>query len=528
MSDTGMSRPLLAHLSWRFHPRMEEVAVAALAYILNRYPASRSGLNDVLQQAVPDLQLSDGSFETEAAAADGTRPDVMQTGVDGEERLFIEAKFHASLTPNQPVPYLERLPEDDVSALMFLAPSWRVETLWAQLLHRIDKAGMRSSAEGSWCATVDGTEKHLLVTDWTTLLNNMEARLASAGEGLADVRQLIGLTRFAETNAPKSPHAGEALVKQVAAIGRSAGWISEEGLRPTPKPYGYGRYVSLGRRARLGVWVGFNTNLHEEFKDTPLWIRATRWKAPYDSGWTERTIPTLKERLSPYTKRVGKGLWVGVVPEEPADPDSYAEQLERIAKIVDEASEFRLTRAAVLTEVGRRYDRPVMNNVHRAEYVEALVALALRDSGWVRKEPWGAWHFENESGVRLKLKHSAAVQSWGKGRAEDSPRFDIAPGKGYWDDEEGRWVERRGRHANVYVFAWHGGSGETTDQRDPASWEFYVVSTRDLPEQKSIGLPAIWDLAARCCIDGLAAVIDEISAAVRCVEGAAATISEAT
>ena len=53
MSDTEMSRPLLAHLSWRFHPRMEEVAVAALAYILNRYPASREGLNEVLRQAVP-------------------------------------------------------------------------------------------------------------------------------------------------------------------------------------------------------------------------------------------------------------------------------------------------------------------------------------------------------------------------------------------------------------------------------------------------------------------------------------------
>lgn len=515
MSNTEMSRPLLAHLSWRFHPRMEEVAVAALAYILNRYPASRRELNDVLQRAVPDLELSDGPFETEAAAPDGTRPDVMQTGVDGKERLFIEAKFHASLTPNQPVPYLERLPQDGISALMFLAPSWRLETLRTQLLHRIEKAGMRASAEDPWCATVGGMHKHLLLTDWTTLLNGMERQLAGSAEGLADVRQLIGLTRFAEKNAPKSPHAGEALVKQVAAIGRRAGWINEEGLRPTPKPYGYGRYVSLGRHAKLGVWVGLNTSLHEEFKDTPLWIRATRWKAPYDSGWTERTIPTLKERLSPYTKRVGKGLWVGVVPEEPADPESYAEELERIAEIVDEAADSRLSCASVLAEVGRRYDRPVMNNVHRVEYVEALVALALRDGGWTRKAPWSTWHFENESGVRLKLKHSAAVQSWGDGVAQDSPRFDIAPGKGYWDDEEGQWVERRGRHADVYVFAWHGGSGEKLDQRDPASWEFYVVAKRDLPEQKSIGLPAIRDLTSRCRIERLAAAVGETSGAVR-------------
>ena len=46
MDDTEMSRSLLAQLSWWFHPRMEEVAVEALAYILNRYPASRGGLNE--------------------------------------------------------------------------------------------------------------------------------------------------------------------------------------------------------------------------------------------------------------------------------------------------------------------------------------------------------------------------------------------------------------------------------------------------------------------------------------------------
>ncbi len=374
---------------------------------------------------------------------------------------------------------------------------------------------MRLSAADPPSATIDGTHKHLLVADWTTLLNGMEACLEGPEPGLADVRQLMGLVRFAETKAPKAPHAGKALVNQVTAIGKNSDWIHKDGLKATPKPYGYGRYVWLGRRARLGVWVGFNTDLHEEFKATPLWVRVKRWKAPYDSGWTERTVPILKECVSPYVKQVGQVLWVGVVPDEPPDPNSYAEELERIAEIVDEAAESPLSPASVLTEVGRRYDQPVMNNVHRAEYVEALVALALRDSGWTRKAPWGAWHFENESGVRLKLKHSAAVQSWGGGGAQDSPRFDIAPGKGYWDDEDGRWVKHYGRHADVYVFAWHGGTGERTDQRDPARWEFHVIAERDLPEQKSIGLPAIRASTSRCRIEELAAVIDEISGAVR-------------
>ena len=139
------------------------------------------------------------------------------------------------------------------------------------------------------------------------------------------------------------------------------------------------------------------------------------------------------------------------------------------------------------------------------------MALALRDSGWTRKAPWEAWHFENEAGVRLNLKHSAAVQSWGNGETQSSPRFGIAPGKAYWDEKEERCVEHAGRLADIYLFAWHGETGETADQGDPTSWEFYVVPERDLPEQKSIALTALPGLTAPCGIERLAAAVDAIS-----------------
>ena len=142
MDDTEMSRSLLADLSWRLHPRMEEVAVAALAYILNNYPDTRGGLKELLEQGVPEMRSSDEPFQTEAADPDGTRPDVLQERDDGKERLLIEAKFHATLTPNQPVPYLERLPAEGVSVLLFLAPSARVASLWPRLLRRMNEAGM--------------------------------------------------------------------------------------------------------------------------------------------------------------------------------------------------------------------------------------------------------------------------------------------------------------------------------------------------------------------------------------------------
>ena len=125
-----------------------------------------------------------------------------------------------------------------------------------------------------------------------------------------------------------------------------------------------------------------------------------------------------------------------------------------------------LTVASVLAEVSRPYSKRVMNNVHRSDYVEAIVALALRDSGWSRTEPWDAWDCEHASGARLEVKQSAAAQAWASGGRHSPPRFDIRPRTGYWD-EEGEWVSKRGRHADVYVFAWHGEPQETADQRGP-------------------------------------------------------------
>ena len=165
-------------------------------------------------------------------------------------------------------------------------------------------------------------------------------------------------------------------------------------------------------------------------------------------------------------------------------------------------------RARVLAEVSRAYEQRVMNNVHRSDYVEAIVAVALADYGWTRKAPWEGWDCEHESGVPLEVKQSAAAQPWKlpKGSKRSPPSFDIAPRKGY--EEDGIFVPRPGRNAHVYVFAWHKGTEETADHREPASWEFYVIAERALPDQKSIGLGPLRRLASPCSFDELGAAVE--------------------
>ncbi|WP_420439606.1 hypothetical protein [Candidatus Palauibacter sp.] len=513
MSDSETSRPLLAHLSWRFHPPMEVLTVAVLEYILNSHPDSREGLNQLLSRIVPGMRLSGMDFETEVADPELGRPDLRQRGDDGEPRFLVEAKFDAPLMPAQPVAYLEQLPSAGVSVLMFLVPSRRVEELWPRLLRRLDDKGfVYDQLEHPRCVRIDATEKHICIIDWTTLLDSMKEPRRGDAFGLADLRQLRGLVRFAEAKESKASLPGEEMVNAVTKIGKESGWLATRSMAGgtygvAPRGDDYGRYLRLDRLYKLGVWLGINSDLHQKFGSTPLWVECQTWTGYANGqGWNARVKTILEARMGSKLHQARKKLWVPIVPEGGKGPERYAAALERIVGILDELAEPWHSDAIVLEEVSRPYKERVMNNVHRSEYVEAIVALALKASGWMRKLPWDSWDFEHESGVRLEVKQSAAAQAWESAGSRSPARFDIAPRTGYWDDG-GDWVSKPGRHADVYVFAWHGDDEATADHRDSRRWEFYVVAERDLPEQKSIGLPAIRGLTSRRRIDELPATV---------------------
>ena len=517
MNDTETPKLLLTHLSWRFHPPMEVLACSVLEYILNRHPDSREGLNQLLARIVPGMRLSGMDFETETRDPELGRPDVLQRGDGGEERFLIEAKFDAPLMQAQPVSYLEQLPQAGVSVLMFLVPTRRVEELWPRLLDRLDRKGIPyAQLEHPRCVRIDGTGKHLCIIDWTTLLDNMKEPLEGDEFGRADLRQLQGLVRFAEAKESKARLPGEEMVNAVVKLGKAAGWLATKTMAGgnygiAPRDYGYGRYARLDRLYKLGVWLGINSSLHQKFASTPLWVECVDWTYAGGQGWNAGVKAILQARMGSKLHADGKKLWVPVIPEGGEEPDRYAAALERVVGILDELAEPWQSDAIVLEEVSRPYKQRVMNNVHRSEYVEAIVALALKPSGWTRMTPWDSWDFAHESGARLEVKQSAAAQAWKSPERQSPARFDIAPRTGYWD-EEGEWAPKPGRHADLYVFAWHGADGDTADQRDAGSWEFYVVAERDLPEQKSIGLKVLQGMTSPCGIDALAAAVDAAAA----------------
>ena len=65
------------------------------------------------------------------------------------------------------------------------------------------------------------------------------------------------------------------------------------------------------------------------------------------------------------------------------------------------------------------------------------------------------------------------------------------------------------RLADLYLFAWHPEVGSRADHRRTDQWRFYVLAEKDLPDQKSITLPRLEELAPSVSHDELPEAAEE-------------------
>jgi hypothetical protein len=136
------------------------------------------------------------------------------------------------------------------------------------------------------------------------------------------------------------------------------------------------------------------------------------------------------------------------------------------------------------------YGAPLIENIWRGAWVEAMIALALPD-GWRRTVNSAGWDFEHPDGAKLEVKQSAARQSWPQAAPYRST-FSIVASQYHFAG--GKVVVETGRKANIYLFAHHP-VWEDADHRSPAQWQFYVVPTGALPNAKSISIERLRKLA---------------------------------
>ena len=164
---------LLAHLALqkKFSDKYENIAVEALGHILSTSPVAVRALEDMLQTGGAEIGEI-AWVKTQASGEEGTQPDLAGFDPHNKECVLIEAKFWAGLTDNQPVAYLKRLPKNQASALLFVAPAARLNTLWAELCRKVSESESgivlgtdRNEAEGLRSATAGGKRRLMLQLD---------------------------------------------------------------------------------------------------------------------------------------------------------------------------------------------------------------------------------------------------------------------------------------------------------------------------------------------------------------------------
>ena len=89
---------LLAYLVSSFPGNTENIATEVLRHIFRNWDASIVALNDVVQSGVRGINPVK-TVQSQVIHADGTIPDLVGFDENDKERVLIEVKFWAELTP---------------------------------------------------------------------------------------------------------------------------------------------------------------------------------------------------------------------------------------------------------------------------------------------------------------------------------------------------------------------------------------------------------------------------------------------
>jgi hypothetical protein len=274
----------------RFSQVNEDVATDALAYILDSSQATRSGMMKLLRGIIPNLP----SVRFKAQQTEGAiRPDLWGYS-DAEPRVFVENKFWAGLTDNQPVSYLKQLAAyQQPTVLLVVAPAAREQTLWRELNRQLLIAGIstsaRNAAAGVACSVDTQLGPILALTSWTNVLSILEHEAVNDPGARADLVQLRALCDSTDADAftpvsldVMSDQRIPAFMLQLSLIVQATVNLAiTENVLNTGRLMPQASWERIGRYARVagtqseggvGAWFGIHFGLWKTHGTTPLWL----------------------------------------------------------------------------------------------------------------------------------------------------------------------------------------------------------------------------------------------------------------
>ena len=162
----------------------EPAATQALAYLLNASPDIAKAFADVVGRT-GIAAFTPGRIAAEEQHGNNF-PDLTMRDTDRVVRILVENKFWAGLTEAQPVSYLQALPCDASSGLVFIVPHQRMYGLWGELREKCRRNGVELGSESTTDAITWAQTGHrtLAITSWKHVLETLE-QAAGAGGDLA-------------------------------------------------------------------------------------------------------------------------------------------------------------------------------------------------------------------------------------------------------------------------------------------------------------------------------------------------------
>jgi hypothetical protein len=267
----------------------EDVATDALAFVLHSSESARNGMMKLLRGIAPDMPAL--RFRTQQTK-DGIRPDMLGYDEVGP-RVFVENKFWAGLTDNQPEFYLRGLAKGpQPTILLVVVPEAREQTLWGELERRLRKDGIpATNREPAACIVhsvtteIEASCPILALTSWTKLLSMLELEVADDPSARSDLLQLRALCEAADndafvpiSSAQITDQRNPAFILQLNSIWQAAVDIvanrhvlSLKGTNPQASAERIGRYAYFGSERRAAFWIGTHFDLWKEHGRTPLW-----------------------------------------------------------------------------------------------------------------------------------------------------------------------------------------------------------------------------------------------------------------
>jgi len=271
----------------RFSQVNEDVATDALAFILNSSEYALTGMMKLLRGIVADIP--DLHFRTQQTEG-SIRPDMWGISEIGP-RVFVENKFWAGLTENQPIAYLKQLAQyTQPTVLLVVVPEAREQTMWREHIRRLEDVGISVTVRDITAGIVRSVKTEigpiLAITSWTKLLSALELEIADNHSAKSDLCQLRALCEAADSEAFIPISATEltdqrtpafilqmnSIVQASVGLAVTEGVLNIKRLMPQASWERIGQYARLSNEQGVGIWLGINFRLWKKYGETPFWL----------------------------------------------------------------------------------------------------------------------------------------------------------------------------------------------------------------------------------------------------------------